>query len=721
MQQQMTRFILSTIFLFACQVLSAQKQLAFYVSNAGKDSYPGTFEKPFATIQRAKAAIKSRKSKDDKTSFVVYIRGGNYFISSGIIFDSVDGGTKENPVTYTAYKDEAVHFSGGVSIPVNKAVPVTDPAILKRIESSAQHKILQVNLKALGITNYGTLYPKGFGRPYTVSPMELFCNNNAMKLARWPNDSLVPMGKVLDAGSIPRNGDTSQKGGVFKYKSDRPSRWTNAKDIWISGLFKYGYADDAVAIAKLDTTNKTFTTVQPTTYGFESGKIFQRWYAFNLLEEIDEPGEYYIDKRSGILYFYPPEKDLKSIELSLTESPLLILSNASFITFSKITFECTRGMAVYMEKGTNDAMDSCVFRNIGMMAVSMGKGVELANSFDKTAIAKPKPAMVGNLYGYMYNNTVFNREAGSNCIISNCTIYNTGSGGIILSGGNRLTLEKGNNVVYNCSIHDFNRLDRSYKAGINIDGVGNIIRNCEIYNCPGSAILMHGNDHLIELNNIHDAVIDGDDMGAIYYGRDPSELGNKIRNNFFHHIGNAHGVIMAVYHDDGACGAEVTGNVFYKAGSRTVMIGGGNDNKYYNNIFIDCPMAFHLDNRLMGWSKNLIEPKGLFEQRLQAVNYPQPPYSQAYPLLSNYFNDNVGFPKRNYIERNVFVNVKFIHNGKPEWSYIGRNLTLSDKDIFVDFDHMDFQLKKSSEVYKLMPDFKEIPFNKIGLVKNYAK
>jgi hypothetical protein len=708
-------------FIFVFQLLSAQKQIVYYVSNAGKDSYPGTFEKPFASFQRAKAVIRNKNNNGDKTSFVVYIRGGNYFIPSGITFDSADGGTKENPVIYTAYKDEGVHFSGGISVPVNKAVAVTDPAILKRLEQSAQQKVLQINLKALGITNYGTIYPKGFGRPYTVAPMELFCNNSAMKLARWPNDSLVPMGKVLDAGAVPRNGDTSHKGGVFKYNSDQPSRWTKAKDFWISGLFRYGYADDAVAIAKLDTNNKTFTTAQPTLYGFESGKIFQRWYAFNLLEEIDVPGEYYIDRRSGILYFFPPEKDLKSIELSLTESPLLNLSNASFITFKKIVFECARGMAIYMEKGTDDVIDSCVFRNLGMMAISMGKGIELSNSFDKKAVAKPMSAMVGNLYGYMYNNTVFNREAGSNCTISNCAMYNTGSGGIILSGGNRLTLEKGNNLVYNCSIHDFNRLDRSYKAGVNIDGVGNIIRNCEISNCPGSAILMHGNDHVIEYNHIHHAVLDGDDMGAIYYGRDPSELGNKIRYNFFHHMGNPHGSIMSVYHDDGACGTEVTGNIFYKAGSNAVMIGGGNDNKYVNNIFIDCSVAFHLDNRLMGWAKNLIEPNGLYAQRLQAVNYQQPPYSKAYPFISAYFNDNVGVPKRNFIEKNVFVNVKMIHNGKPEWSYIGRNLTLCDKDIFVDFDHMDFQLKKSSEVYKLMPDFKEIPFDKIGIVTNNGK
>ena len=290
-----------------------------------------------------------------------------------------------------------------------------------------------------------------------------------------------------------------------------------------------------------------------------------------------------------------------------------------------------------------------------------------------------------------------------------------------MGGGDRLTLESGNNVIENCRIHDFNRLDRSYKVGINIDGVGNIIRHNEIYNCPGSAILLHGNNHLIEYNIIHHAVTDGDDMGAIYYGRDPSEFGNKVQYNFFHHIGNDHGVIMAVYHDDGACGMEVTGNIFYKAGSKTVMIGGGNDNTYKHNIFINQQLAYHLDNRLMHWAKNLTAEGGLFQQRLDAVNFKKPPYSIAYPALVNYFEDHVGMPKRNYIQDNVFVNVRMISNGGgtgtsgAEWSNVGRNYHTCDTSIFVDFDKMNFELKPNAEVFKLIPKFKAVQFNKIGI------
>jgi hypothetical protein len=242
-----------------------------------------------------------------------------------------------------------------------------------------------------------------------------------------------------------------------------------------------------------------------------------------------------------------------------------------------------------------------------------------------------------------------------------------------------------------------------------------VIRNCEIFNCPGSAILLHGNDHLIEYNSIHHAVTDGDDMGAIYYGRDPSEFGNKVQYNFFHHIGNDHGSIVSVYHDDGACGMEVTGNIFYLAGSRSVLIGGGSDNVYRNNIFIEGSMAFHLDNRLMGWAKANLDKGGIFQKRLEAVNYKQAPYATAYPKLKNYFEDNPALPKRNFIENNLFVNVKMLHNGSAQWSYIGKNYFSFDESMFVDYSKMNFALKTNADVLKKMPEFKAIPFDQIGI------
>ncbi len=716
MKQNKFRIIVLA-FLLLSIAAKAQNVKQFFVSPSGNDMATGTIEKPFATLEKARNEVRLRLKSSHNDSIIIYLRKGVYSLKKSFALDSLDSGNETAPVVYSAYLNEEVRINGGISVPVSKATRISDAKILARLAPEAKDKILQVNLKSLGIRDYGQIKPKGFGRPYEPPAMELFVNQAAMKLSRWPNDSLVKTGKVLDKGSVPRDGDTSNRGGKFMFNEDRPQRWASAKDIWISGFFRYGYADDAVRIANLDLVNKTITTAQPHMYGFESGKIFHAWYAFNLLEEIDVPGEYFIDREHGMLYFYPPADGVASIELSVLETPLVTLSNTSHVQFRNIIFESGRGIGLYIEKGSNNTLDNCVFRNLGLVGILVGKGIRPFQQLKHAGTGEPASGIIGSLYSHLYDNTVMDREAGNNLLITGCQIYNTGSGGVILGGGNRLTLQKGNNQVVNCRIHDFNRLDRSYKSGVNIDGVGNIIRNNEIYNCPGSAILLYGNDHLIAKNIIHHAVTDGDDMGAIYYGRDPSAFGNKVVNNFFHHIGNDHGTIMAVYHDDGACGMEVTGNVFYKAGMRTVMIGGGNDNVYRNNIFIDLPMAFHLDNRLQGWSGNLIEKNGLFQKRLEAVNYKQPPYSTAYPSLVNYFSDAVGLPKRNYIDNNVFVNVKMLHNGSSKWAYIGKAYMSCDETMFEDYKNMNFKLKTNADVFKTLPEFKAIPFEEIGIQK----
>jgi hypothetical protein len=714
------KFTIITLFCLTIR-LYAQDVKQIFIAPSGNDKATGTIDKPFATIEKARKTVRSILKTQKNTTITVYFRAGNYNLNNSVVFESLDSGSEEYPVTYSAYDNESVSISGGRFIAIKNATAVKDNAVLKRFPVEAKDKILQIDLKKAGINNFGTMTPHGFSRPYQPAPMELFCNKKAMCLSRYPNDTLIPMGKVEDPGSIPRDGDFSHRGGKFHYSIDQPNRWAKAKDIWISGFFRWGYADDAVEIATLDLENKIITTKQETMYGFASGADFQRWFAYNLLEEIDLPGEYYIDRVAGMLYFYPIEEELKTIEVSILEEPLVQLKNASFIHFIGLNFECSRGMGIYIEKGNNNLVENCIFRNLGLVAVSMGKGIAPFENLQHAGTGTPASGVIGNLYEHLYNNTTFNREAGTGHIIRNCSIYNTGAGGIILGGGNRLTLEKGNNQVINCTIHHVNRIERTYKAGINIDGVGNIIRNCEISYCPGSAILLHGNDHIMEYNNIHHAVTDGDDMGAIYYGRDPSEQGNKVRYNFFHHLGNDHGLLVATYHDDGACGMEVTGNIFYKSGMHNGLLGGGSDNVYRNNIFIGPGVSFHNDNRLMGWAKSSLDKDGIFQKRLEAVNYKQAPYATAYPKLKNYFEDNPALPKRNFIENNVFVNVKLIHNGNAEWFYFGKNYIASGDPGFEGYEEMNFQLKPSSEIFKLLPGFKSIPFDKIGIQQQKLK
>jgi hypothetical protein len=691
------------------------------VAPNGEDSNgSGSIGQPFASLEKARDEIRKLKNEGKTNNGVhVNLREGVYSLPETFTLTEEDSGKEGYPVVYTAYNNEKVIIHGGISIPVEKKSNAIPRDILSRFQPAVRDEIIEIDLQKEGITDYGNMRPVGFSRPFGPTWAELFVNGEPYELARWPNDSTQKIGKVIDSGSVPRNGDFSDRGGVFHFETDRPLDWRSHKDIWISGYFGYGWAEDAVELAEIDTINKTFKTKQASLYGFQSGQKFHRWHVYNVLEELDKPGEYYIDRENGKLYFYPKEH-VSSIELSILEKPLVSIKGASNVHFKGISFECSRGMGIYMEQTQNNRIENCTFKNLGIVAVSMGKGIEPFKELLHQGTGEPASEKIGSYLQHLYDNPVFNRDAGTNNGVVNCTIFNTGAGGIHLSGGDRLTLEPGNNYVENCVIHDFNRIEKSYRAGIDISGVGNRISHCEMYNAPSMAILLHGNDHLIEYNEIHHVCQEVHDQGAIYYGRDPSERGHMVRYNFFHHLNSIHAT-HAVYHDDGACGMEVFGNVFYKAGERAALIGGGHDNPYANNIFIDNEIAIHVDNRSQqGWGKYIVEKGGLVDKRLKMVNHDEPPYSTRYPNLAKHWEDNPSLPKRNTVSKNIFYKVEKVVYGNKDWlPFKDDNWVTDENPGFVDEENMNFKLKEDAKAFEKIPGFEPIPFSQIGVQNNF--
>lgn len=710
-----TNVILTIIAALIASKSFSQQPHKIYVSATAASNGAGTAKSPVGTLEKALSLAAKASSATGVKAVEVVVAGGTYFISKTL--ELVEGKNWQSKVSLSihAMNNQAVVIHGGKKIPLASLKPVTDPAWISRFPENIRARIKMIDLTASGIGNVGKLRPVGFSRPFGVAWMEPFFDNKPGHLARWPNDSMIMIGRLVDSGGIPRWGNYSPRGGSFHYEgTDRPSRWKEPAKAWISGYFMWGYADDAVPLNSIDTTEKIITAAIPHMYGFASGKPYRRFYAFNIPEEIDMPGEYYLDYDKKIMYFLPPA-NLKTMELSVLEEPMIALEGVRNVQITGIDFTCSRGMGIYMERTEGVRINHCSFSNLGMMAVSMGKGILPGEQQRHAGTGIPASRIVGDIVGHVYENSTFDREAGSNNGLTDCTIYQTGSGGVFLSGGDRVTLVPGKSFVNNCSVRNYNRIEKTYRPGIWISGVGNSITNCEVADGPSMGVLLQGNDHLAEYNNIHDVCLAADDMGAFYHGRDPSERGNIIRYNYFHHIGGSHRT-MAIYHDDGECGTQVYGNIFFKAATVAGFIGGGRDNKYTNNIFIDTKFASHIDDRLNNWAFAMLLPDtGLFLKRLNAVNYNKPPYSIRYPDLKNYFEDDPAMPKRDTFHLNLLVNIgKRTEEKGAQLPFTPQNLEITHDPGFVDYGSEDFRLKKDSEVWNKLPGFKAIPVENIG-------
>src|SRR6187397_3148260 len=141
--------IVLLLLLFSASVYS-QNVKQFFISPTGNDKYAGTIAKPFATLEKARKEVRKILMKEKNISITVYFRAGDYFFKNSVVFDSLDSGSDNYPVTYSSYNNETVSFSGGISIPVKYATPVKDDLVLNRFPTIAKNKILQIDLKKLG-------------------------------------------------------------------------------------------------------------------------------------------------------------------------------------------------------------------------------------------------------------------------------------------------------------------------------------------------------------------------------------------------------------------------------------------------------------------------------------------------------------------------------------------------------------------------------------------
>jgi parallel beta-helix repeat protein len=212
------------------------------------------------------------------------------------------------------------------------------------------------------------------------------------------------------------------------------------------------------------------------------------------------------------------------------------------------------------------------------------------------------------------------------------------------------------------------------------------------------------------------------DVGVFYTGRDWASQGNIVRWNYIHDVAIKGGSgAQAVYLDDCDSGETVVGNIVHRCGNRGVMLGGGRDNTFRGNIYIDQPIGIHVDGR---------GPRGIVFDRPDSWNllakceelgYQSPLWKERYPRLARTMDEHPLEPRGNQMHANIFIGCQKPFDLKkevdPEWLDRANNpeWPLSDfPDLLEGGPPPRLNLARLPAVWQKVAGFEPIPVERIG-------
>ena len=689
----------------------------FYISTRGSDDNIGTKDAPFLTIEKAIEAVRNT-DKADKNGITVCIEAGEYCISS-LEFTKADSGTRACPITYCAYNGEVV-INGGKNLDSSLFSSVTDKAFLSRLSDDAKNNVVCTDLTRLGLTadDWGKLYPVGLygtqgnydGDTEGPTPCNLYFNGKPLVTARYPNEGFLNTVDIIREGQGQesstsnhakmegwedlRNPETT----IFTVDSDTAERlnsYASLRNVWLWTALIYEWADTTVPLKSFDYKTKAVEPAYVSKYGAVPGSTY---YIFNVLEELDSEGEWYLDRESGMLYIYPPEKmEEAKITISLSTENLITITDAEYLCFEGLSIRGTRGNGMVINSN-NVTVKNCLVSELS------GSGIKIDGFFNS---------------------------------VLDCELSHIGGTAVDIKGGDREALKAGENRVENCLIHDFSEVSITEGQGVRLYGVGNICAHNEFYNAPQQAIFYGGNNNIIEYNNIHNVAFLSTDSSAIYTGRRWDEVGTVIRYNAIYNIGSGDYEPHGIYFDDGASGQTAYGNIIVNCNGNGFLIGGGRNNNIYNNILVNCDKAFLYDSRSRNavldsefWFEHSREGLDMHQKLLQSP-WQSKVWKNAYPYMADWTIDysdteNPSFipnPADSKVTGNIIVHYKGdigeIEDSVYDFSDISGNriYRFGDmKKLFVDAESGNYEIKDIEKIRASIPDFENVDFDKIGRV-----
>jgi hypothetical protein len=436
----------------------------WYVSPHGSDAAPGTLAKPFATLARAQEAARPVAGKKPVT---INLRGGTYYLPAPLVLKGADSGAKHAPVVYRAYKGETVVVSGGQLLH-----PVWEPY---------RDGIMKATV------------------PEDCTTDQLFVNGQRRTLARYPNDD--PDQRILGGYS------------ADAFSPERARRWADPAGGFIHAMQAMEWGDLWYAGGNITYEGGWQNNRQ-------MGMHPEQRYVENIFEELDAPDEWFLDRKTHTLYYYPPagldltKAAVETVRLrSLVELRGEEAHPVRNVRFEGITFRHTlrtfmdnkepllrsdwtiyRGGALFFT-GTEDcAVENCDIEQAGGNAVfASGYNRRLTirgccipeAGANGVAFAGDPKAVRSPLFEYNQRQNLANIDPApgprtndypADCLVDDCLICRSGrfekqSAPVEIDLAARIT-------VRHCSIYDVPR------AGINIgDGCwgGHVIEFCDIF------------------------------------------------------------------------------------------------------------------------------------------------------------------------------------------------------------------------------------------------
>lgn len=603
---------------------------ALPVRSAVYDIGPG--DDLLAVRDRIRSARASGRITSDEP-VTVSLAPGDYAVPRTLALDGRDSGTEKAPLVWRARKPGTVRFLGGRVIPRAAFAPATG-VIGERLDPAVRGKVLVAD-----VAPYLVGEPQGWpDHPRGVMPgVWLYHNGKSQTVARWPNRDAADGGWFGFSNVLENCGWQldREKPAVFEFPGDRPLRWRFDEGVWVTGYLIVDWDCDTVRIASYDKATHGARLASATTWGVGKADwpfFRRRIFVQNLLEELDQEEEWYLDRKAKRLYWWPSSKEPEGeIALAQALTPYFKVAGAHDIVIENIDFSYSHGDAAIVI----DACERCSVRSCGFLCHG-GAAATVSGRRNR---------------------------------ISRCTMRNLGGTAVTLAGGSPKDLLPANNIIERCRIENISMYKRTASPGIVLEGCGNAVRDNVLLNSPDKAMQYSGNEHLIADNEFGFVTQESGDTGAIYSGHHAEWLGTIIFGNYIHDLARTPAESDArcgVYFDDCDWGDDVIGNVFRRAG-RAILIGGGKLHGVWNNLVSESYCGVHVDARGYFWraKKNGSfywdkegRPFCRYRFAEAGIDPDRPPYSVVYPSLREAMEDHPEFPYMNTVMGNVFAACK---------------------------------------------------------------